>query len=231
MKNNKGFAPLIIALIVAAVLVIGGGAYYLKNSVKKIENTNLAVNNTPQANQNDITKTEVQSNPVVKDTVLPEKDCGISKDTPTLDVGWESSYEGDPALKCFGESALSCANAKVVISGGNTLDKNPALLQVVKNNGVCSFKFTSYQKKYVQCPLSITKKEIDLAKSDFGSSPNLVYKDINLNDPERYSAGIFTSTIMIGFETKEQYQKNGCTGDLYATMSAIINKARENMKK
>lgn len=30
MKNNKGFAPILIVLIVVAVLAIGGGAYYLK---------------------------------------------------------------------------------------------------------------------------------------------------------------------------------------------------------
>lgn len=45
MKYNKGFAPVLIVLIVLGALVVGGGAYYLgKNKVK--DNKNVVENNT-----------------------------------------------------------------------------------------------------------------------------------------------------------------------------------------
>ena len=54
MKNNKGFAPIIIALIVVGVLIIGGGAYWMsKNKNKEV------VENPSVENQNENIYTKV----------------------------------------------------------------------------------------------------------------------------------------------------------------------------
>ena len=55
MKNNKGFAPIIIALIIAGALVVGGGVYWLgknKGEDKKIVD-NQGIDNNIQNNNSD----------------------------------------------------------------------------------------------------------------------------------------------------------------------------------
>jgi len=53
MKYNKGFALIAIIAIIIGALVIVGGAYYLGKS-SKVENNNVATNNLPQENQNQV---------------------------------------------------------------------------------------------------------------------------------------------------------------------------------
>jgi len=50
MKNNKGFAPIVIVLVIIAILVVGGIAYYVgkNNSTPQ----NIGINNYPAVNQN-----------------------------------------------------------------------------------------------------------------------------------------------------------------------------------
>jgi hypothetical protein len=50
MKYNKGFAPILIALIVAGALIIGGGVYYWgknKGENKKVKDSQIQVNDLP----------------------------------------------------------------------------------------------------------------------------------------------------------------------------------------
>lgn len=174
-------------------------------------------------------------------SVVAEKNCGVSKDTPIYDSGWEDSYEGDPALKCFGESAKSCTNAKVVITSGNLLDKNPAILQVVKNNDGCFFRFTGYEKKYLQCSMS-SVKELDFDKTD--ANNNFVYKNnLDNSDPARYSSLIYNyasfilptiydaSVSMPTVYNDNEYKNSGCTGDYVKAYSSSLNAGRLKNKE
>ena len=57
MKNNKGFAPIAIILIIIAALAVGGVAYYMRKS-SSIPSQNAPVNNyQPPVNQNGTTST------------------------------------------------------------------------------------------------------------------------------------------------------------------------------
>lgn len=59
MKNNKGFAPIAIVLIVIAVLAIGGIAYYVGTKNNSVPQNTQENNNQPPANQNNTTNTPV----------------------------------------------------------------------------------------------------------------------------------------------------------------------------
>ena len=248
--NNPVLTPITkssgkkVLLIVIVLFVIAGGAsgYYFRNDIPiikyLIKNKIVPVNEIKQEEQIQPEPEKIETTlPVIteeavippteitKTTISTEKDCGVSNETPTAD--WEFTYKDDPALKCFGESALSCTNAKVVIIGGNMLDKNPALMQIIKNNGVCYLKYTGYQKKYTQCPLN-SIKELDTNKSILeGGNQNFVFKDIDKSNPEKYTALLFNYILMIPIIEGEQYKKNGCTGDLYQIMFDSLAKARE----
>lgn len=226
-KSSGIFLRILIPIIVIGL--VGGGYFFYKT---KIEKQNVIATTVAPTTQ-EVTTTNATVVAPVQDTTSPLvsnnvaiKDCGTSRETPMLDAGYESTYKNDTALKCFGESALSCTNAKITIREGNPLDKFPAILQVLNNNGVCSFKFTGYQQKYNQCPLS-SVKEIDFTKSNLNLSvPKLVFKDINKNDSERYTAIIFYAGSFTLPNTNDEFKKNGCTGDLSKTMSSLMNTAR-----
>lgn len=245
-----------LLLIVIALFIIAGGVsgYYFRNDIPVIKDliktkTILPVN---EIKQEEITKTQIQkenntvqpqqeqnqgittteqspisTTQVTKSVTLSEKDCGVSKDTPLLDIGWEDSYQNDPALKCFGESAINCINAKVVITGGNMYDKSPAVLQIIKNNGICAFKFTGYQKKYNQCPLD-SVKELDIDKS---TRTNFAYKEFNKTPSDRYASLIFNyaSIFMPLTLDKNGFDKLGCSGDLSIAITSLLNAGRAKM--
>jgi len=64
MKNNKGFAPIALVLIIIAVLVIGGIAYYSGKSPNTLPTNNVGESNLPQVNQNTVTNTPPVNNQV-----------------------------------------------------------------------------------------------------------------------------------------------------------------------
>lgn len=244
-QTNKHLSKKILLIIIVVFLIAGGASgYYFRNDIPVIKDLikSKAIVPINEIKQTGDTQTQIQpeqvnetivntTNPIANNTILSEKDCGISRDTPDPDDKLGYSYTGDPALKCFGESALNCTNAKVIITGGNTYDKNLALLQTINNNGTCLFKYTGYQNKYTQCPLNLVK-ELDISKSTLTSSnPIFVYKNIDTSNPEKYTASLYNSMIMMNLISNDQYQKNGCTGDLHETMSALMNKAKENIAK
>lgn len=66
MKKNKGFAPIVIVLIVVAVLVVGGVAYYAGKSLKKENNL------TNQPTENDIAQPAVKGNTNIIDPNNPD---------------------------------------------------------------------------------------------------------------------------------------------------------------
>lgn len=234
-----------VLLIIIALFVIAGGAsgYYFRNDIPIIKDLikSKVVVPISEIKQEEQTQTELEKTettlPVItekavippteiaKTTISPEKDCGVSNETPSAD--WEFTYKDDPALKCFGESALSCTNAKVVITGGNMFDKNPALMQIIKNNSVCSFKYTGYQKKYTQCSLSRIQ-EIDTKKSDLeADNPILVFMNIDKSNPEKYTASLFNFMMLMPAIGEDLYKSYGCTGDLYKIMTDSLTKARD----
>lgn len=233
-----------IVLILLALFIVAGCAsgYYFRNEIPLIKDLIkskiVPVSEIKQEEQTQLEPEKIEttlpviteevvvsSTEIAKTTISPEKDCGISRDTPGAD--WEFTYKDDPALKCFGESALNCTNAKIIITGGNFFDKNPALMQIIKNNGVCYFKYTGYQKKYTQCSLSRIQ-EIDTKKSDLeADNPILVFMDINKSNPEKYTASLFNFMMLIPAIGEELYKSYGCTGDLYKIMTDSLIKARD----
>lgn len=72
MKNNKGFAPILLVIAIMAVLAIGGGAYYLDKS----SNTSLD-NNHLQENQN-------VDSVVVQDSAFKDKKLTTISPTTTV---------------------------------------------------------------------------------------------------------------------------------------------------
>jgi hypothetical protein len=64
MKYNKGFAPILIALIIAGALALGGGIYYL----------------------NDTNKKEASKEDIIKDKTIESKNLQINEKQPTIDT-------------------------------------------------------------------------------------------------------------------------------------------------
>ena len=57
MKNNKGFAPILILIIALGVLVVGGGAYFMGKSASPASKNIPENNYKPQADQNSVANT------------------------------------------------------------------------------------------------------------------------------------------------------------------------------
>ncbi len=249
--NHSGKKVLLI-IVVLFIITVGVSGYYFRNDIpvikdliksksvpvseiKQKENTQTQIQKeeavAPQQEQNQVVvetkQAPISTIQVTKSVTLFEKDCGVSKDTPLLDIGWEDSYQNDPALKCFGESATNCINARVVITGGNIYDKSPAILQIIKNNDICTFKFTGYQNKYNQCFINIVK-ELDINKS---TRTNFVYKEFNKIPSDRYAALIFNyaSIFMPLTLDKNGFDKLGCNGDLSMAITSLLDAGRAKM--
>lgn len=83
MKYNKGFAPVLIAIIIAGALVIGGGAYYL-GTKKNVENKQVIKN--PNITENNLVQNNNANNGSVtifkKCSVYPAASIGLDSTTP-----------------------------------------------------------------------------------------------------------------------------------------------------
>ena len=120
MKNNKGFAPIAIVLIVIAVLAVGGIAYYAGKS------------STP-APQNE-TEDNITNNPVVNsNTTTPPAQPSITVLSPnggekltigsTFTVNWKTSnlVNGKVSISLF-KNYSGCLNKKPGQACSPTID-------------------------------------------------------------------------------------------------------------
>lgn len=242
MKYNKGFAPLIIALIVAVFLVIGGGTYYLKNNTKKIEKATVAVNNSPQSIQNDIAKTETRSTPVVQDVAALDKGSATKSD-PIINCGTDSfsnfmdysEYDDNTIRKCLGDAVLNnCKNAKALLKGSILSPSDTTSVQIINNKGICYFKITANQtKEYNQCPIDSVKAIVDSpeqldklnsAKYAVGIFNYGIFGFMNENIQSKIDSGMSNSEIESVVKTS--LKNNNCSGTLPITIFRALNNAR-----
>lgn len=90
MKNNKGFAPILIIIVVLVVLAVGGIAYYAGTKNNSTPQDTSENNNQPLANQNNVTNT--QKVYTISDTGKSTTNQLISEDKilKSLKVNWPS---------------------------------------------------------------------------------------------------------------------------------------------
>ena len=129
MKYNKGFAPILIALIVAGALVIGGGAYYLGKSSSNVEKA-IEVNNQVEnltSNQNQpVIEVKKENSTVVENkktntsliTVLTPNGGEVYKYTDKISIKWNGISKDRVAIYLRFSTGEWCSVAD--LSSSNT---------------------------------------------------------------------------------------------------------------
>ena len=122
MKNNKGFAPIAIVLIVIAVLAVGGVAYYAGKSSSTLPK--VSENNVPQENQNNVANVpvqNVQTNCIVVNSPKPNEKAG-----KTIKVtGYVNGCDNWTAnTGVAGEMVVKDDNGNILNDPNNALDGN-----------------------------------------------------------------------------------------------------------
>lgn len=158
MKYNKGFAPILITLLVLGALIIGGGAYYMgksKEEDKKIE-VNPNIDDT-------VVDTEQTSNSVEKNGV---------KTHINLNAGYQVSYpsdwyikNSDTAMSTSGYNSFVIQNRKNAVRSGSdfSLETDGSYISIGVNSNM---NYSNYEEfiKDPKTDLPKSAKEARLAK-------------------------------------------------------------------
>jgi hypothetical protein len=125
MKNNKGFAPILIALIIVAVLAVGGVAYYVgkkSNTLPKVEE-----NNFPEVNQNNVVNNSVPPTLETKEsTIIADSNDPNIKIYTSFKLGVKFKYASIDPMFNSAVPMVTELNNKINGSGGYLIifDKN-----------------------------------------------------------------------------------------------------------
>lgn len=114
MKNNKGFAPIAIILIIIAVLAVGGIAYYMGKSSSTLPNV---VNNPPQENQNNVVTPPVQNTEVNNVVNNTETNC-LPTTTPWIKITSPNGGETYTSGQQITVKWTSCNFSPSISAGG-----------------------------------------------------------------------------------------------------------------
>lgn len=237
-SKNSGLFLKILIPIVLIVLGVGGYFLYKTNVFQQFVFKNeIAVPQSPAPQAEIASSTEklTTNNQASETLIVSEKDCGRSEppeDTSGINNFEDAAllYKNDSAMKCLGESALKCENAKLVY---RTEERYSILhgfdsptLQIISKNEACYFRITQTEQKYNECPLSLVKK-VNETKPD--------WVDLETSDranPIKYALqiaaystdGLFydllgnqlSNTTVSYYELK--FRNLGCTGNLFTSM-------------
>jgi hypothetical protein len=169
----------------------------------------------------------LEASSLVAQTTDTTIDCGTSI-APKLDI--PASFENNSVLACLGKSALSCENAKGVL----TDSVFPTIIEINKTADSCNFRL-SYTRdstlsdvtgkklslEYVTCPVNVVKGIDD-------TDPALVkFTNPNKTDLSQYGSQIYLyGTLGLFVENnmdQNKIQSAGCSGDWIDTVIASYN--------
>lgn len=147
MKNNKGFAPIAIILIIIAVLAVGGIAYY----VGKSPNTPPVVeeNNLPQENQNEVVNNPAENNQLNNSTDNISY-IKVENNNPVVLANNQFAFDIYPKLIEKGKntffSPLNISSAFGMVyegANGKTADEIQSVFHFPKDNNILRSSFLS----------------------------------------------------------------------------------------
>ena len=224
-SKSKTLVSVLKFLAILIILsILGFGFWYFNSQIVSLWNS--LANSIPSFSSSSTNNKEVVNKeiPIVNNTI---KDCGISV-TPNLDV--LSINENDAVLSCLGESALSCENAKGILSD----DFFPTHFEIIKTQDSCNFKLSygvdntltyitgeKLALRYISCPINIVKA-IDNKNPD---SPKFIAIDIT--KPSKYAGQIY-SYGSLGIFIENNFDQNkiqslGCSGEYIDSVIASYN--------
>lgn len=122
MKNNKGFAPIAIVLIIVAILLVGGGVYVYTQKEPATDNSWLASTNPPKP---DLTKTPQPQTQVVvpsKADTLAKLKAANPTETKVISAAWTNAEKlsADNSIKKLIADSRNQAEMYYGVTNGNS---------------------------------------------------------------------------------------------------------------
>lgn len=197
MKYNKGFAPLVVLLIMLGVLAIGGAAYYLeKSSVptnEVVENSNYfqttEENYTPPTTNNN-TSTQQQVTPPINNQQQTEF---IS---PTQGSTWSLGSSMPIEIKTKPQQS-HCSNGFYLVDPLYVYDPNGEQLVssigIITNPDQTSYVWPDTSKRFATCGSGVGEIPITVSSGTY----KICFKEDTFNDTgytghNFYCSGLFT---------------------------------------
>ena len=178
-SSSPSPAPRKILLISAAVLVVGGISFagwffraplanFWNSGVNAVKSFSASIFGPKENTTNTIAQTPpvVVPPPIVTPSpanTVTVKDCGVGT---APDLKSSATYQNNAVLNCLASSALSCTNARAVLSD----PLFPDVFQIIKSGDSCVFalSYTAESKltdgtgaklagQYISCPISSVK--------------------------------------------------------------------------
>ena len=185
MKNNKGFAPIAIVLIIIVVLAVGGVAYFAGKSSKPLPQ-NVVENNLPPENQNNVTTPPVQNTQVNNVVNNTQTDC-LPNTAPWIKVlspnGGETYTVGQQITVKWKSCNIKSNN--VALGLKNITTGNESFQLTAPDNGKADFDFQGF-------PVGNYKIIICNTKPVSGKFEVSYNRDCSVSD---YSDSLFTLNI------------------------------------
>lgn len=218
LKSNHGY---LFAFVVICILSILGVSILLN----KDKSNKLITKNNEQTVIDNKSGTEPMADQKLSDGAI---DCG--KFDYNNDLHFETFdkfynyYKNDNALKCFGEKAQSCKDAK--------LELDFETFNIQNENGKCFFNLTNnYNNSYNKCPLNIVRKSNSRFRSKQPIRDWSDLKNPELLDTSNYALRILFYSVEMVYDITniEEARQLGCEGNYIS--NSIIQLRKEQKTK
>ena len=208
MNTKKGFAQ--IAVIVAVLLMLGLGGYYVATKNKVPAPEEQTESDTPSES----VATETQTNSTTSNN--PIVDCGTTAPASSGDL-----HDNDPAFSCLGKQIIAnCNTSKLTLKkpeySSATYDTETIEVAPLGNSCEITLKLglaldinrKPYENSYVSCPVSSLLNTIP-----FEGSPTA--------NPIGYAQGLYLTLLQAGSPEFGQNRAGKCEGTLISAVEKV----------
>jgi hypothetical protein len=179
MKYNKGFAPLVVLLIVLGLVVVGGGAYMTGKNASLEKKTGPGI----------LVKEEVIDTPIAPAKEPTDKDQQQGFISPIINTSWVSGSSMSIKIKTSPKS-FHCSNGFYLYNASN---QEIGTIGILTEQGKTSYEWVDVSKRYATCGSGVGENSISVPNGQYKICfKEDVFDDTGYTDKNFYCSGLFT---------------------------------------